>query len=341
MKTRNTGGLVSTVDRKIDFLMGALEKAFKRPYSKMAVPGGLGGTSFAGSLSGKEPSVLPDRPSSNFRGRAEEERKSVLVDLEEDRNSPEALEVVSSARQQNKENDEERKLLDNISKVSSRSSSKKYKKEQHYIKKLLLSRLSSPSRSRLSKQTYSSKGSILSKSSKKIIGKEKEGKKSKKNSSGKKGKSTRISFSKPLNLLAPSVLSFKTQLSDTSSITNFSKMSFNPGKLFEKKDVNSGLSEEVAQVKVKLEEPSGGVSPEMTKLRKRVCRKVHQIFCKEFKLQKSASKRLTLAIEGRVNQLYPNEASGKYIDVIKKIFRKMRVSCSCCCCSSWCRMDCC
>ena len=219
-----------------------------------------------------------------------------------------------------KENDEERKLLENMSRASSGGSSVKYKKEEHYIKRILLSRMSSPARSLDSRRSGSS---MLSKGSRDIRTKLKkvtriEG----------EGKSTGVKFSEPLSIMAPSasVLSLKTDLSNSSSITNLSKLTFTPGIFRNKKEVTGiGIVDLEAgdingkEIKVKLEEN------EMPKLRKRVCRKAHDIFCKEFKLQKSMSKRLTLVIEGRVNRLYPHDASPKYIRVIKSIFKKLRV----------------
>lgn len=63
---------------------------------------------------------------------------------------------------------------------------------------------------------------------------------------------------------------------------------------------------------------------EMTKIRKRVCRKILSILMKEFNLNKLAAKKLTLAIESRINFLGPSETE-KYLEIVKTLFGKIKV----------------
>lgn len=64
---------------------------------------------------------------------------------------------------------------------------------------------------------------------------------------------------------------------------------------------------------------------EMPGLRKRVCRKVYNIIHKEFQRPKELAKKLTLAIEYRINKMTPHHTK-QYLKTVKLIFKKLRVS---------------
>jgi hypothetical protein len=180
----------------------------------------------------------------------------------------------------------------------SNGSRKKYKKEEHFLKKVLMSRLSETSRSGQSIRSLNGKRAKY-----------------------KKKPYTR-KFSKPVSFAPSAAMSFKSGISKSSSFSNFSNLRFkNPPKI-DPKILKLGKSKKQASsqlITVKVEES------EMSGLRKRVCRKVNEILVKEFKLQKSMSKRLTLAIEAKVNHHFDSN-SESYLNVIKNVFRKLRVS---------------
>jgi len=180
------------------------------------------------------------------------------------------------------------------------SSSKKYKKEEHYLKKVLMSRLSGQS-------SRPSTPSLMSLSAK------------------RQKKRRRKNLINPISFMPSAIVSCKSAISNSSSFTNFSNIHFQQkssmkqkSQIF-KKRISGQIVMSSKSPKIKLEEN------EMPRIRKRVCRKVNEILVKEFKLQKSMSKRLTLSIEGKVNHHYPS-SSESYINVIKSIFRKLRVS---------------
>lgn len=76
---------------------------------------------------------------------------------------------------------------------------------------------------------------------------------------------------------------------------------------------------------IKIKKESGVTASEMPGLRKRVCRKVYSILNKEFQKPKTLSKKLTLAIEYRIN-IFFNYKKNSYIKTVKSLFKKLRVS---------------
>ncbi len=64
---------------------------------------------------------------------------------------------------------------------------------------------------------------------------------------------------------------------------------------------------------------------EMPGLRKRVCRKVYNIIHKEFQKPKELAKKITLAIEYRINKLTPHHTK-HYLKTVKQVFKSIRVS---------------
>lgn len=61
----------------------------------------------------------------------------------------------------------------------------------------------------------------------------------------------------------------------------------------------------------------------MDQLRRRICRKIFSIFRDEHKLPTSEARRITLSIEGKVNELFPSYSSC-YIFTIKNLFKKLK-----------------
>lgn len=79
----------------------------------------------------------------------------------------------------------------------------------------------------------------------------------------------------------------------------------------------------------KLKKPVVGIKKEpledeMPGLRRRVCRKVYNIIHKEFQKPKELAKKLTLAIEYRINKMTPHHTK-QYLRTVKIIFKKLRV----------------
>ena len=69
---------------------------------------------------------------------------------------------------------------------------------------------------------------------------------------------------------------------------------------------------------------------EFSSLRKKVCRKIYEIFSKEYITDKKEAKRVTLELEKKINFFFNSSMSKKrYIGVIKIIFKKLRVSALC------------
>ena len=69
---------------------------------------------------------------------------------------------------------------------------------------------------------------------------------------------------------------------------------------------------------------------EFSSLRKKVCRKIYEIFSKEYITDKKEAKRVTLELERKINFFFNSSMSKKrYIGVIKIIFKKLRVSALC------------
>ena len=109
------------------------------------------------------------------------------------------------------------------------------------------------------------------------------------------------------------IISMKSDLSSQGSINlSFSSVSTTP---IMTKDLNTNQI-----IRLKKE----GSGKEMPGLRKRVCRKVYSILYKEFKKPQKLSKKLTLAIEYRINIFYPYQEKN-YIKIVKLLFKKLRV----------------
>lgn len=65
----------------------------------------------------------------------------------------------------------------------------------------------------------------------------------------------------------------------------------------------------------------------MDKLRRKVCRKIYSILRNEYAMPNIEAKNVTLAIDGKVNSLFPAYTVAKnYVLAIKNLFHKLRVS---------------
>lgn len=83
---------------------------------------------------------------------------------------------------------------------------------------------------------------------------------------------------------------------------------------------NLGHQQDLADlIKVKVEE-----GREMPKKRKKICRKIFEIFSKEKNLEKKFSQKLTLYIENKINRLHEYNTK-EYLCIIKQLFNKIRV----------------
>lgn len=125
---------------------------------------------------------------------------------------------------------------------------------------------------------------------------------------------------KRVSSLANSVIS---DMSSKGSLAD-SFASFNLNNKLEIKRSSSGLpkfrklKKPIFPVKKELHET------EMPGLRRRVCRKVYNIIHMEFQKPKELSKKLTLAIEYRINKMTPYHTK-QYLKTVKLIFKKLRV----------------
>lgn len=191
-----------------------------------------------------------------------------------------------------------------------RNGKKKYKKDEHALVMAWRSRTSSPCPSSNSVQSnqFSIASNLSFKEKKQIL-----------NSGAVKHPC--IFAMKRVSSIANSVMS---DLSSKGSLADsFASYSFN-NKL-EIKRSSSGLpkfrkiKKPIFPVKKEIQEK------EMPGLRRRVCRKVYNIIHKEFQKPKELSKKLTLAIEFRINKMTPHHTK-QYLKTVKLIFKKLRVS---------------
>lgn len=173
----------------------------------------------------------------------------------------------------------------------------KYKKEEHYLKKVWLSRTNSSCKSRQSSLNLSMDS--LSVTRKKVF----------------KSPFKKPNLKKNINFKFSSLRnSAKSDVSSQNSYTgSFSSMI--------PKKINKDMSTNEI-IKIKKESTVDG--NQMPGLRKRVCRKVYSILNKEFKKPKTLSKKLTLALEYRIN-LFFNYKKSSYIKTVKTLFKKLRV----------------
>lgn len=195
---------------------------------------------------------------------------------------------------------------------SSRNGKKKYRKDEHALVRAWRSRTTSPCPSSNSvKSSQFSIGSNLSfKEKKKIL-----------NSGAVKHPS--IFTMKRVSSLTNSVIS---DLSSKGGSIADSFASFNFQNKHEIKRSSSGLPKfrkivKKPQFSVKKESQEA----EMPGLRRRVCRKVYNIIHKEFQRPKELAKKLTLAIEYRINKMTPHHTK-QYLKTVKLIFKKLRVT---------------
>ena len=182
---------------------------------------------------------------------------------------------------------------------SSSKGKRKFKKEEHYLKRVLLSRTSSPcpslkSPSNLSRRSRSN------------------------NQPHRKQLFFKSPFSKPNTInfglkRNNSLSSVQSELSSQPSLNDsFASVPTSLGK-----DLNTN---QILRIKKEEKERKG----DLPGLRKRVCRKVYGILNKEFKKSKILSKKLTLALEYRINLLFYYKNDG-YIKTVKSLFKKLRV----------------
>lgn len=206
--------------------------------------------------------------------------------------------------------------ISHISKVSkgkeskTSNSKKKYKKDEHALVMAWRSRTSSPCPSSNSvKSSQFSMGSNLSFKDKKNI--------------LKKGsvKHPSIFTMKRVSSMTNSVIS---ELSSKGS-ANDSFASFNFNNQHEIKRSSSGLPKFRKVKKPLFSVKKESQEAEMPGLRRRVCRKVYNIIHKEFQKPKELAKKLTLAIEYRINKMTPHHTK-QYLRTVKLIFKKLRVS---------------
>lgn len=182
---------------------------------------------------------------------------------------------------------------------------RRYKKEEHYLKKVWLSRTNSPCPSQQSSLNFSTDDSmsfIVNKNKRKNVFKS--------------------PFKKPnlknIFIFNSARNSLKSDKSSQGSLTE----SFNsmvPRSTQINKDMTTN---EIIKIK---KESVVQQSNQMPGLRKRVCRKVYSILNKEFKKPKTLSKKLTLALEYRINIFYPYKKN-EYIKTVKSLFKKLRVN---------------
>jgi len=179
---------------------------------------------------------------------------------------------------------------------------KQFKKEEHYLKRVLLSRTSSPcpslkTPSNLSRRSRSNRSKLGSKAAKHPLFKS--------------------PYAKPGYLAMKRNTSFSSIQSDLSSQPSLND-SFASIPRSLGKDLNTN---QILKIKREERERNG----DLPGLRKRVCRKVYSILNKEFKKSKILSKKLTLALEYRINLLFYYKNPG-YIKTVKTLFKKLRVS---------------
>lgn len=184
---------------------------------------------------------------------------------------------------------------------------RRYKKEEHYLKKVWLSRTNSPCPSQQSSLNFSTESLSVTanKDKRKNIFKSPFKKPNLKKmfifnsvrNSVKSDKSSQGSFAESFNSMVPRSTQINKEMT-TNEIIKIKK-------------------ESVVQQ-----------SNQMPGLRKRVCRKVYSILNKEFKKPKTLSKKLTLALEYRINIFYPYKKN-EYIKTVKSLFKKLRVILTC------------
>ena len=185
---------------------------------------------------------------------------------------------------------------------------KKYAKEEHHLKRVWMSRTSSQASSLAS-----------FKASNRSLNSAKNDKKKKKMAQFKSP------FRKPLgpSRNQPALQKHSSMLSSTKSEFS-SQGSAGGGSLFNCSGQNLNKELNTNQI-IRIKKEGAGNGGEMPGLRKRVCRKVYGILYKEFQKPKSFSKKLTLALEYRINLFYPYQKPS-YMRTVKSLFKKLRVS---------------
>ena len=190
---------------------------------------------------------------------------------------------------------------------------KKYAKEEHHLKRVWLSRTSSPAPSlnsmNMSNQSLGSKKASEKKAKNKLIQKKK----------------FKCPFRKPLATTQDQPALLKTTSMLSSLKSDFSSQGSAAGEsLFNGGDNNLNKELNTNQI-IRIKKEGAGCGREMPGLRKRVCRKVYGILYKEFKKPKALSKKLTLALEYRIN-LFFSYQKPSYMKTVKSLFKKLRVS---------------
>lgn len=190
---------------------------------------------------------------------------------------------------------------------------KKYRKEEHYLKKVWLSKTNSPCHSQQSSLNFSTDSMSISRNTntKPLLIK-----------TDAKNSVFKSPFKKPdikgnnyvFNSLRNSA---KSDLSSHGSFADSFSSNFYRGAKINKEMTTNEI--------IKIKKESFSNSNDMPGLRKRVCRKVYSILNKEFKKPKTLSKKLTLAIEYRINRYFPYKKES-YIKTVKSLFKKLRVN---------------
>jgi len=195
--------------------------------------------------------------------------------------------------------------------VDSKRKPKVFKKEEHYLKRVLLSKTSSPCPSLKTP-------SNLSRRSRSKNSKKKQQQQFKKITHKKKNKNPifKSPYAKPGFLTMKrntSLSSIQSDISSQPSLNDsFTSISKAMGKYLN--------TNQILKIKKEEKERNG----DLPGLRKRVCRKVYSILNKEFKKPKILSKKLTLALEYRINLLFYYQ-NPSYIKTVKTLFKKLRV----------------
>ena len=202
---------------------------------------------------------------------------------------------------------------------NSRSSKKHYAKEQHFLKLLYMERLSERSSS-MSYTNKNKKSSLKASKSKLIFMLRNSAQKMYQRKTDSVKKDSNENYAS-LGTFGVEGAKFKIQHSSKSRTSSSSLMSslenFDSNRpRSHHQDLNAAINE---LIKVKVEE-----GREMTKKRKKICRKIFEIFSKEKHLEKSFSQKLSLYIESKINRMHPHSTK-EYLSIIKQLFNKIRV----------------
>lgn len=208
-------------------------------------------------------------------------------------------EIVSLVEEEKMRFKSPRNLSVNLSQNSKKSATKVYKKEEHYLKRVLLSKTSSPCPSLKTTSNLSSQS------------------RPKKQYKKPKHPIFKSPYAKPQFLALKrnaSLSSIQSDISSQPSLNDsFTSISKAMGKYLN--------TNQILMIKTEEKERNG----DLPGLRKRVCRKVYSILNKEFKKPKTLSKKLTLALEYRINLLFYYQ-NPSYIKTVKTLFKKLRVN---------------